>query len=133
MKLDWKTLIVATALALCLVAGVVLAQNAPVVGSIGVTVEEVKVLATGWSIKKDILGKDVFNETNEKVGTIEDIIVTPERGMSYAIVGAGGFLGMDKHDVPIPINQFNIKDKRIVWFGATKEAIKAMPTFHYAD
>jgi len=133
MKLALKTLIAAAALSFSLAAGAALAQTAPVVGSIGVTVEEVQFLATGWSIKKDILGKDVFNETGEKVGTVEDIIVTPEKGMSYAIVGAGGFLGMDKHDVPIPINQFKIKDKRVVWAGATKEAIKAMPTFKYAD
>jgi len=133
MKLALKTLIASAALSFSLAAGAALAQTAPVVGSIGVTVEEVQFLATGWSIKKDILGKDVFNETGEKVGTVEDIIVTPEKGMSYAIVGAGGFLGMDKHDVPIPINQFKIKDKRVVWAGATKEAIKAMPTFKYAD
>jgi sporulation protein YlmC with PRC-barrel domain len=133
MKLVLKTFIVTAALSFSLAAGAALAQTAPVVGSIGVTVDEVKVLATGWSIKRDILGKDVFNEADEKVGTVEDIIVTPERGMSYAIVGAGGFLGMDKHDVPVPINQFNIKDKRIVWSGATREAIKAMPTFNYAD
>jgi len=133
MTLTLKTIIVTAALAICLVAGAVLAQTAPVVGNIGVTSDEVKFLATGWSIKKDILGKDVFNETNEKVGTIEDIIITPERGLSYAIVGAGGFLGMEKHDVPVPISQFNIKDKRVLWPNATKEAIKAMPTFHYAD
>lgn len=133
MKLILKTLVATAALSFSLAAGAASAQTAPVVGSIGVTVEEVQILATGWSIKKDILGQDVFNETNEKVGTVEDIIVTPEKGLSYAIVGAGGFLGMDKHDVPIPINQFKIKDKRVVWPGATKEAIKAMPTFHYAD
>jgi len=133
MKFPLKTLIVGTTLSLSLVSGAALAQNPPVAGTIVISSEEYKVLAKGWSIKNDILGKDVYNDTDEKVGSVEDIIVTPDKGISYAIVGAGGFLGMDKHDVAIPISQFKIKDKRIVWPGVTKEAIKTMPSFKYAD
>ena len=132
MQLALKTLIITATLSLSLVAGAVLAQTTPVVGTIGVTSEEVQFLAKGWSIKKDILGQDVFNETGEKVGTVEDIIVTPEKGMSYAIVGAGGFLGMARHDVGVPVKQFKITDKHILLPGATKEAVKAMPSFKYA-
>ena len=128
-----KTLIVGTTLSLSLVAGFALAQNQPVAGAITISSEEYKVLAKGWSIKNDFLGKDVFNDAREKVGSVEDIIVTPEKGISYAIIGAGGFLGMDKHDVAVPVSQFKIKDKRITWPGVTKEAIKTMPSFKYAD
>ena len=133
MKLALKNLIVATILSLSLIAGAALAQTPPIVGTIGITIEEIKVLAKGWSIKKDILSKDVFNDANEKVGVVEDIFVTPEKALSYAVVSTGGFLGIAKHDVVIPINQFKIKDKRIMLPGATKEAVKAMPEFKYAD
>jgi len=130
MKFALKTCIVPVLLSLFLFAGVALGQKAPVAG---VTTDEVSVLAKGWSIKKAILDKDVFNEANEKVGTIEDLVVTPDKGISYAIVGAGGFLGMGKRDVAIPVNQFRIKDKRITLPGATKEVIKGMPEFKYID
>lgn len=30
----------------------------------------------------------------------------PDKSVSYAIVGAGGFAGTGKHDVAIPVNQF---------------------------
>src|SRR5712664_2143637 len=65
---------------------------AQVAGSttLGVTVEELKAVAIGWSAKKQILGKPVYNEKNVRVGRIDDIIVTPERAVSYVIVGAGG-------------------------------------------
>jgi len=53
--------------------------------------------------------------------------------MSYAIVSTGGFLGMAKHDVVIPVNQFKIKAARISLPGATKESVKAMPEFKYSD
>jgi hypothetical protein len=42
-----------------------------------------------------ILDKDVFNDANENIGTIEDLIVTRDKGMSDEIIGGGVFLGMD--------------------------------------
>lgn len=133
MKIYCKPLLAAMILSLSLVAGAALAQTTPVVGTIGITPDEIKVLAKGWSIKKDILSKDVYNEASEKVGVIEDIIVTPDKALSYSIVSTGGFLGMAKHDVVIPVNQLKIQNKRIVLPGATKEAVKAMPEFKYAE
>lgn len=108
--------------------------SAQVAGSttVGVAVSEMKELAIGWSAKKQILGKPVYNEKNEKVGAIDDIIIAPDRAVSYAIVGAGGFVGLGRHDVAIPVNQFQRHDGKIVLSGATKEAIKALPKFEYA-
>ncbi|KAF0233860.1 MAG: PRC-barrel domain-containing [Desulfovibrionaceae bacterium] len=133
MKFYCKSVVAAMILSLSLAAGAAVAQTTPVVGTIGITPDEVKVLAKGWSIKKDILSKDVYNEASEKVGVIEDIIVTPDKALSYSIVSTGGFLGMAKHDVVIPVNQLKIQNKRIVLPGATKEAVKAMPEFKYAE
>ncbi len=133
MKFAMKPFIVAMALSLSMIAGIALAQTPNVVGTIGVPVDQVQVLAKGWSIKKDIMDKDVFNDANVKVGVVEDIIVTPDKAMSYAIVSTGGFLGIAKHDVIIPVNQFKIVTKRVMLPGATKEAVKAMPAFKYAD
>lgn len=104
--------------------------------SLGVTTEEVKVVAMGWSAKKKIMGKAVYNDKNEKIGVVDDLIVAPDRSLSFAIVGVGGFIGMGKHDVAIPVSQFKTekdKDKdKIVLPGATKDALKALPKFEYA-
>ena len=133
MRFMLKSFIVSMTLSLTLVAGIALAQTPPVVGTIGITSDEIKLLAKGWSIKKDILSKDVYNDANEKVGVVEDIIVTPDKALSYAVISTGGFLGMAKHDVVVPVNQFKIKAGRISLSGATKESVKAMPEFKYAD
>jgi uncharacterized protein YrrD len=79
-----------------------------------------------------VFGRPVFNDKNEKVGTVDDIIISPDKAVSYAIVGAGGFLGVAKHDVAIPVSQFTQAGGKLVLAGATKEAIKAMPPFEYA-
>ena len=108
--------------------------QAQVAGStvLGVAAAELREVATGWSAKRQVLGRPVFNDKNEKVGTVDDIIISPDKAVSYAIIGAGGFLGVASHDVAIPVNQFTQSDGKLVLAGATKEAIKAMPPFQYA-
>ena len=56
-----------------------------------------------------ILGKAVYNENNEKIGKVQDLIVTPDNSISYAIIGVGGFLGVGEHYVAVPVNE--IKDE----------------------
>jgi hypothetical protein len=123
------------ALALGMVAILISAKSAgaQVAGSatLGVTKEEVKVVAHGWSAKKKILGKSVYNEQNQKIGSVDDLIITPDRSVSYAIIGVGGFLGIGKHDVAIPANQLKEENGKLVLPGATKDALKAMPKFEY--
>jgi hypothetical protein len=73
-----------------------------------------------------------FNDKSERIGTVDDIVIAPDKAVSYAIIGAGGFLGVAKHDVAIPVNQFKLVDGKFVLAGATKDALKAMPPFEYA-
>jgi len=66
------------------------------------------------------------------VGTIEDLIVAPDSAISFAIVGAGGFAGVGRHDVAIPVRQIQVQDNgKFVLPGATEEAIKSLPRFEY--
>jgi len=131
-----KLMVVMICLAVVGMTGNALAQQqAPVAGTtttvIGVTAEELVTVVKGWSAKKQIMGKDVYNDKNEKVGAVEDLIIAPDKAVSYAIIGTGGFLGMDKHDVAIRVNQFKMVEGKITLPGATKDAVKAMPAFQY--
>jgi sporulation protein YlmC with PRC-barrel domain len=131
-----KVMVMMICLAVVGIMGNALAQQAPVAGTsttiIGIKAEELVTVAKGWSAKEQIMGKDVYNDKNEKVGVVEDLIITPAKAVSYAIIGTGGFLGMGKYDVAIPVNQFKMVDGKITLPGATKEAVKAMPSFEYA-
>jgi sporulation protein YlmC with PRC-barrel domain len=100
---------------------------------LGVTVTELQEVTKGWSVKRKILGQPVYNDNKERVGTVDDLIVTPDKAISYAIVNAGGFLGLAKHYVAIPVSQLKLVDKKLVLPGATKEALKASPEFQYAQ
>ena len=96
---------------------------------VGVTKDQMKTLSRGWSVKDKIMGKSVYNENKEKIGTIDDLIVTSDKSLSYAIIGVGGFLGMGKHDVAIPMSQLKANQDGFVLPGATKDALKAMPEY----
>jgi hypothetical protein len=98
---------------------------------LGVTTIELAEIVKGWSARHQILGQRVYNDANEKIGEVEDIIITPQRSASYAIVSSGGFLGIGSHDVAIPADQFKLNNDRLVLPGATKEKLRAMPPFEY--
>jgi PRC-barrel domain len=107
---------------------------AQVAGStlIGVSVAEMRDVTSGWSAKRQILGQAIFNDKDERVGSIDDIIIAPDKAASYAIINAGGFTGLTKHDVAIPVSQLKLADNKLVLAGATKEALRATPPFEYA-
>ena len=130
-----KNTILFTALLLAGLQTITLNVHAEVVGAsvIGVTVSEVTDIATGWSVKKSIMSKPIYNELGDKIGTVDDLIIAPNKSLSYAIIGAGGFLGMGKYNVAIPVTQINEINGKMVLKGATKESIKAMPQFEYAS
>lgn len=119
--------------AACISAGG-LAQ-AQVAGSttVGITVTEATQVAMGWSVKKTLLGKNVYNDAGDKVGKVTDLIIDPARNVSFVIVGAGGFIGIGRHDVAIPVQQIQDNGGKLLLSGASKASIQAMPTFNYAS
>lgn len=108
--------------------------QAQVAGStvVGVAAVELRAVTEGWSAKRQVLGKSVLNDKNERIGSVDDIVIAPDKAVSYAIVGVGGFLGAGKHDVAIPVSQIELVNDNFVLAGATRDALKAMPPFEYA-
>lgn len=107
--------------------------QAQVAGSTSTPVADTTQVAMGWSAKKGILGKTVYNDAGAKIGKVEDLIISPDKNVSYLIVGAGGFVGIGRHDVAIPVTQVRQQDGKIILAGATKESLKAMAPFDYSN
>ena len=89
-------------------------------------------LATGYRTSK-VVGATVVNEANETVGTIDDLIVTPDGKAPYAVLSVGGFLGLGTKYVVVSFTSLKIVDKKMVLPGGTKDALKALPDFKYAS
>ena len=127
-----RTIVLVVFTSLVIAAGAVDAVAQTAGSMISVSTIELRELATGWSAKKQILGKGVYNDAGDKVGEINDLIVTPDKAVSYAIVGVGGFLGVGEHEIAVPVGQLKQQEGKIVLAGATKDALKAAPKFEYA-
>jgi sporulation protein YlmC with PRC-barrel domain len=130
-----RNICIAATAASLLLSATTMSVSQQVVGStqLGVAYAELRDVTTGWSAKRQVLGKTVYNDTGEAIGKVDDIIVAPDKAVSYAIIGAGGFLGVGRHDVAIPVSQLKETDQKFILAGGTKDAIKAMPPFEYAN
>ena len=117
--------------ALCM-SGPIWAQVAGGTTTVDTSVTESTKVAMGWSVKKTLMGKTIYNDAGLKVGKVEDLIISPDKNVSYVIVGAGGFVGIGRHDVAIPVTQIQDKAGKLVMAGATKEMLKGMAEFTYA-
>jgi sporulation protein YlmC with PRC-barrel domain len=130
MKAKW-----ALAFLVALVVGAASQEaNAQIAGAqpLGISVEQAQLIVEGWSVKKSLLGKSIYNDNGEKVGVLHDIIVAPDNAISFGIVAAHQFLGLSQHDVAIPMSQLDYVNGKLVWPGATRDVVKAIPAFEYS-
>ena len=95
---------------------------------------DVKMLATGLRASK-IIGADVVNENKDTIGKIDDLIVSRDDHKVYAVVSVGGFLGMGSKLVAVNYDdlQPTTNNNGFVLAGATKESLKNLPEYKYAE
>jgi hypothetical protein len=98
---------------------------------LGTSTADMKPLPEGWSVRKHFLDKPVYNEKDERVSEVEDIVVAPDNSLAYAILNVGGFLGIGEHRVAVPVERFNVGHGKIVLPGATKDTLNEMPSFDH--
>lgn len=95
-----------------------------------------------------LIGLDVYNDKDENIGDINDVILGKDGKIELIVVGVGGWLGMGQHDVALRWEQVRISEQPRKGDGAnaeagekpdhakvnmTKEQLKAMPAFKYAS
>jgi sporulation protein YlmC with PRC-barrel domain len=57
-----------------------------------------------WRMSK-LVGLDVYNNNNEKIGDISELIADKDGNLQILVIGVGGFLGMGQHDVGLAWDQ----------------------------
>ena len=121
--------------------GVLSAATLGVVASAGVARAQavrlvaVDVMAVGEGYRMSKLtGRNVQNDKDERIGTVDDFIVTKDRKL-FAILQVGGFLGLGGHLIAIPYEDLNISadGQKITLAGASKEAVKSLPEFKFKN
>jgi sporulation protein YlmC with PRC-barrel domain len=62
-----------------------------------------------WRASK-IVGLNVYNNNNEKVGAIDELLTDRNGAVKAVVIGVGGFLGMGEHLVAIPFDKIKFVD-----------------------
>jgi sporulation protein YlmC with PRC-barrel domain len=65
-----------------------------------------------WRASK-VIGVNVYNESNEKIGDIQEIIVDKSAKVDNVVLGVGGFLGMGEHYVAVPMEKLKWVDEPV--------------------
>jgi hypothetical protein len=56
------------------------------------------------------VGLSVYNENNESIGTINDLLMDKSGNIKAVVLGVGGFLGMGEHLVAVPFDKVKFVD-----------------------
>ena len=79
-----------------------------------------------------VVGSSVYNDQNQSVGSIDDLLMSDnDHKAATAVISVGGFLGMGAKLVSVPFDQLKIDNDKIVMPGATKASLEGMPEYHY--
>ncbi len=63
-----------------------------------------------WRASK-VIGVNVYNEQNEKVGDISDVIIDSGGRVDGAVIGVGGFLGMGEHNIMVSMDKLKFSNE----------------------
>lgn len=84
-------------------------------------------------LTSDLIGATVWNPAEEKIGEIDDAILSLDGTVEGVVIGVGGFLGLGEKDVAVEMQQFSIRmdddGDPLLILDTTKEALENAPEF----
>jgi sporulation protein YlmC with PRC-barrel domain len=69
-------------------------------------------LKGNWRASK-LMGLDVYNDNNEKLGDVNEIILDKSGKVAAVVIGVGGFLGMGEHDVAVSMDKLKFIEEPV--------------------
>jgi sporulation protein YlmC with PRC-barrel domain len=73
-------------------------------------------LQGNWRTSK-VVGLNVYNDNNESVGSINDLLIDKSGNIKAVVLGVGGFLGVGTHLVAIPFDKIKFVNAPIAYTG----------------
>lgn len=71
-----------------------------------------------WRTSK-LVGLNVYNDSNEKLGDINDVLVDKSGNVKAVILGVGGFLGMGERLVAVSFDKIKFVNEPATYTGAS--------------
>lgn len=81
-----------------------------------------------------LIGINVYNNQNEQLGEIQDLVIDGGRTISAVVVSVGGFLGLGESYVAVDPSTIVLNDRNGTWrafVDTSKDNLKNAPKFTY--
>jgi sporulation protein YlmC with PRC-barrel domain len=69
-----------------------------------------------WRASK-VVGLNVYNDNNESVGSINDMLMDKGGSIKAVVIGVGGFLGVGEHLVAVPFDKVKFVNEPVAYTG----------------
>jgi sporulation protein YlmC with PRC-barrel domain len=79
-----------------------------------------------WRASK-IVGLNVYNDNNENIGSINDLLTDKSGNIKVAVISVGGFLGVGSHLVAIPFDKIKFVNEPVAYTGVSGGPIGTRP------
>jgi sporulation protein YlmC with PRC-barrel domain len=113
-----KSLIATALLSTAIVSGAAYAQQAtpaeraaPAATTAAASSDKM-MLKGKWRASK-LMGLDVYNEANEKLGDVNELILDKDGKVNAVVIGVGGFLGMGEHDIAVTMDKLKFIEEPV--------------------
>ncbi len=99
-----------------LLATIASAQTPTATGANGTSIPESS-LKGDWRASK-VVGLKVYNDENESLGSISDLLMDKGGNIKAVVIGVGGFLGVGQHFVAVPLDKMKFVNEPVAYTGA---------------
>ena len=65
-----------------------------------------------WRSSK-LIGLNVYNDQDEKLGAISEILLEKSGKVDFVVIGVGGFLGIGQHDIMVEMSKLKFVDEPV--------------------
>jgi sporulation protein YlmC with PRC-barrel domain len=76
-----------------------------------------------WRASK-MAGLNVYNDKNESIGSINDMLMDKSGNIKAVVIGVGGFLGVGEHLVAVPFEKVKFVTEPVAYTGASNTGAK---------
>jgi sporulation protein YlmC with PRC-barrel domain len=108
--------------------------GAPIAPSFAAGAQLMSAVPKSAKTVSDWYKQDIYDPSDSKIGTIDDVLLSDSGQVNALMVGVGGFLGAGEKDVAVPfsaVKQTTKNNKIYLTMDATKDALKSAPGFKY--
>ena len=76
-----------------------------------------------------LIGASVYDPTDQKIGTVDELVLNPDGKVADVVIGVGGFLGAGEKRVAVPMADLKRGKNEHFVLAATKDSLKQMANY----